>query len=1442
MKRTTLLTALLLVLAAPTPAQTWFDITEDYVINPNFTGNIDGWDDGFTAAAQNHGYQSASYSNKGVFIRQFAEAWRPDNDWWTGGILGDGAISQSLTELPAGEFRLEVDAIAVDQGNRNNPVSGVLLFISDSDNEAATSLSTGNGLPEHFTVSTTTSRHELTIGVRTENTTANWLAFDNVKLYWHGTEVKATSLKITPQQTTIGYGETIQLTHTLLPANTTFPRVAWKSSNESIVRVDDEGNITGVGIGQATITCYTKGGSNNLQATSTVLVERNFATADQIIVNEIQQSNIDMFVDPSFNYGGWIEIFNPTDKTASLGGYFLSDDPSDLKKASINVMAGALPAHGFLTLWLDHYSRWAPTMVDMKLDCDGGTIYISDPEGKLITQCNYPPAIARTSYARTADGANTWKYTDQPTPGASNNGSAFAAVRLPAPNPDKDGCLFTSPFVVRVNIPAGATLRFTTDGSTPTLTNGGTSTDGQFRISETTILRLRFFQDGQLASQVITRSYIYRDLDYTLPVLSLVSDDANLYGDELGIFVQGSGNGRPGNGKSSACNWNMDWDRPANIEYFTTDGQAAFNQEVGIEASGGWSRAWYPHSFNIKASKIYEGVNRMDYQFFDEKPYLRHKSLKVRNGGNNVNDNGGGRIKDAAIQQVVATSGLYVETQSYKPVHVFHNGMYIGVENLREPNNKNYALANYGMGTDDTEMDQWKMSPDSGYVQQVGTRDVFDEWYSLSQNAADYSCYQRIKEIVDIEEYINYCAVELFLAGTDWPKNNIKSFRSREEGNSNSRFRFVLFDLDGTFATSNSFAWFEGTRWWTFDQLYGAEVIAQYGSRITKEIEFTTLLLNMWQNEEFKKQFIDQFCIVAGSVFEPTRAAAIINGIVNNVNPAMQLEGRSASSTGSHLTSNLNSSRQTAAVTNMRNYFGLGTPMTARLSSDQPEAKLLINGLEVPTGSFNGRLFAPITLTALAPAGYKFKGWVDEQAISSSTVFAKGTAWKYYDKGSLDGQNWTESSFSVVNWANGRSPLGYDTGNANKAAAYNTTLDYGGNSSNKYPTYYFRRNITLSDQPSAGEDLILDWVADDGFVIYVNGTEAGRFLMDNTPKPTFNSFADTYANANPESGQMTLKGSLFKKGSNTIAVELHNNSANSTDVYWDASLSYNKVSEAEIVSEAENYEIPEGSTSIRLMATYQPLDDDDPLAWDAHPVKINEVSAANDIFVSDLFKKSDWIELYNTTDQDIDLEGMYISDHLDQPERVQISGGLNNVNTIIPAHGYKVIWADKNQGISQLHADFKINNEDSCLIVITAADKSWADTLVYCAHDGFHTVGLYPDGSPQLYVMERPTIGQGNVLTTAALAWEEPVIQSESSDNIRLQATSELMLAYDGTALSLHGDDVARLDIYTTTGQLVKTARLRQGTPVGVSDLPRGIYIAKATTDDNDAVLKFLRQ
>ena len=1439
-------------------AQSWIDVTDNYIQNPGYEdNNSNGWTIVASAGSTATRCQAQEFWNGTWNIYQSFPVTATGQ--YRLSVQGYYRVSDN-SEYAVQEYEDETENITcvLYANDETTPMTSVYAHYSTSYIDGAWTYNSGGGggwggwgnyrfypntmesgrklfdqgyYTDNIVTVTLNAGDMLTVGIRNSfYSTSNWTLFTNWKLEWYGTEVKATSITLNTTSATLTSGETLQLSAAVTPTNATFTTVAYTSSNDAVATVDADGLVTAVGEGTATITAKMAAGTSTARATCRITVKNGDVSAGSIVINEVQQANIDMFVDPSFNYGGWVELYNPTNTAVSLNGLYVSDDRNNLLKQQLDNRFGAIPAKGYKCLWFDHYSRWAPSMLKFKLDADGGEIYIVGKDGTILAEMQYPPAIARTSYARTSDAGAEWGYTEQPTPGATNATSTFATTRLAAPVVSVDGCRFNAPFTTTVSIPAGATLRYTTDGSTPTLTNGNTSSNGKFSISETTILRLRLYKTGQLSSPVVTRSYIYNSHNYSLPVISLVSDNANLYGAELGIFVQGSGNGRAGNGQDAKCNWNMDWDRPANIEYFTEDGEAVFSQEVNVEAAGGWSRAWTPHSFNIKASKVYEGLNRMDYQFFEDKPYLRNKGLKVRNGGNDTSN----RIKDAAIQQVVLSSGLYVDGQCYKPVHVFHNGSYIGVLNLREPNNKNFAYSNYGLDTD--YLDQFKMSPDSGYVQQAGTRDSWDQLLELSQTASDPVSYNQICQLLDIEEYINYCAVEFYIGGTDWPQNNIKGFRSQDGG----KFHFVLFDTDGAFSTSSPFTTFAGKQYYTFDQLRGSDIISIYGNHIWGEIEFVTLFLNLLNNDEFKRQFADQFCIVAGSVFEPTRSTQIINAMMTHVNPAMSLEGRSCTSTANSVKSNLSATRQSNLVGSMASYLGLTSPTRLQLSSDLPEAKLSINGLPVPTGRFSGRIYTPLVVEAAAPAGYTFVGWKSDLARTTTTLFAKGVMWDYYDQGSLDDQDWKSQSYDV-HWASGAAPLGYFTSDGQNQRGYKTSLSYGSSTSSKYPTYYFRKSFSLASEPKSGDTFTLDYVADDGFVVYVNGKEASRYLMDNTPNPTFNSYADTYAPGNPDSGTLTLDASLFRKGSNIIAVEVHNNAANSTDIYWDASLQMSQATESDIVSRESRIEIPSGTSSVTLTASYEPLLGSDLAGTDAYPVKINEISAANDIFVNDQFKKNDWIELYNTTAQDIDIAGMYITDNLAKPRKYQIPAssatGAATPSTVIPAHGYIIIWADKLESAGQLHVDFKLD-ADGGSVMLMAEDESWSDTLTYCTHTGFQSVGLYPDGGSTVYVMDKPTIGSTNTLSAGAILWDEPRDQGTADGAGDAIAADGLQLLYVDGQLVLQGARSAQIEVYNMAGQRLQSSVITASAPMSMAHLPMGVYMVKAADTVHTYTLK----
>ena len=85
-------------------------------------------------------------------------------------------------------------------------------------------------------------------------------------------------------------------------------------------------------------------------------------------------------------------------------------------------------------------------------------------------------------------------------------------------------------------------------------------------------------------------------------------------------------------------------------------------------------------------------------------------------------------------------------------------------------------------------------------------------------------------------------------------------------------------------------------------------------------------------------------------------------------------------------------------------------------------------------------------------------------------------------------------------------------------------------------------------------------------------------------------------------------------------------------------------------------------------------------------VVINEVMAQNSNTITDpdYGKSADWVELYNSSDNDVDLSGFYITDKLSSATKYALPQG-----TIIAAGGYLLIWCDGKD--TNLHTNFKLS-------------------------------------------------------------------------------------------------------------------------------------------------------
>jgi hypothetical protein len=1434
------LVCLLGIFGLGTASAQWTDITSEFLQNSSFENNSkDGWTWTSDAVSQTADYNCMEFWNgtfdfwqkvsglpQGTYRLSVQGYYREgDNDVTYQSYLNE---EENLTaELYAGEYAQPL--VSVYSYEYPREVSGCWTYSSGGwfggerhyfpNNMYSASVAFANGAYRN-SLEFETDGGDVQIGVKNEVwNNSNWCIFDNFKLEYKGTAVKVQSVTLDIAKTSLLVGEVIQCTATVLPDNALFKRLVWTSDNEDVVTVDQTGLISATGVGTATISAATVDGTNIVK---TVTVEVKDSEVTSLAINEIMVSNVDEYVSPAYNFDGWVEFYNPTDRSISLAGLYLSDDANNLMMWRIPAKAGLVPIRGYKVVWFDS-NDIAASNAPFKLKVDGGSLYLSNSKGTLLASLTYPAGRERISYARTKDGDGAWAFTGQPTPGASNTSSVFAASQLDEPLIDTPSKLFESSFTATVTIPVGATLRYTLDGSLPTLHNGMTSTDGIFQISETTNLRLRLFADDKLPSRVTTRSYILKTHDFYLPIVSVVGNNDHLYSDEMGVLVKGT-NGIPGHGDSSPWNTFMNWQRPVNFSYMI-DGDMVFNQDVNLEMCGGWSRKWMPRAFKLKGNKELGGNKDLLYPFFTQKPYVRNKTLQIRNGGNDNNC----RFRDPALQYIVQSTGINLDCQSYQPVHEFVNGEYMGVLNMREPNNKDFVYSNYGW--DDDEIDLFEMEPDSGYVQKCGTPDSFNELIDFSEDAANSETYKEICQLLDIDAYANYMGLQFYLRNWDWPQNNVKGFRYRDGG----KFRFVLFDLDGVFSVSNAINQFIGKEWYQFDQLYPTSL-----GRRSDYIRFVTLFKNLSQNPDFCRKFVDAYCMMGGSVYTEQRSTDIINELAGFVYPGMQIQRwESPWSTANQLIQNL-ANRPGSMLSDLLSYYPLGLDASdvqyVTLNSDTEGAQILVNGMKVPTGQFNGYLFAPATLKAVAPAGYVFQGWGTTAPVTGKTLIANESVWSYYDQGSLDSQNWTAVSYNERGWQQGQAPLGYNNPNVYE----NTVVDY---QTQKY-TFYFRTSVSLDKAPANTDEFWLDYQADDGFVVYVNGVEAGRYNMP-SGTVSYYSFANHYAHGNPDAGSLQLPSNLFRKGNNVIAVEVHNESLNSSDILWEASLRMNSEGVvSSIYSTDAEISLPEGSVS--LTATYRAMTPAERSEEQLTPVRINELSASNSIHINEYGKKNDWVELYNTTDEEIDVEGMYLTDNVEKPTKYQITKGSTNASTKIPAHGYLLVWCDKLATTDQaLHASFKIGG-DGGYLMLSAADCSWTDKMVYSAHDGTSSVGRYPDGGSAVYCFNIPTIASTNMFTSYVTEEQQHEVMPSGVERM-IASSGNFRIRYGSEVLFVKSEEVQQVmvDIFTTDGRQVDqmATSVKGGTArVSVAHLPAGFYVARATDEQGNRVAcKFMK-
>lgn len=491
-----------------------------------------------------------------------------------------------------------------------------------------------------------------------------------------------------------------------------------------------------------------------------------------------------------------------------------------------------------------------------------------------------------------------------------------------------------------------------------------------------------------------------------VPVFSLMMDENDLFDYETGIYVLGrhwaewdSQQTEPYADWQTQGNFSQrgrEWERPVTVQYLAADGSTGFIQDMGVRIKGGVTRSFTQKSLRLIAREEY-GEKNLKYPVLPGNqradgtgPVEKYKSITLRNGGN---DNETTRLRDPLFQSLAG--GLRFMTQASAPCVVFINGEYWGMYTITEEYSDKAVQNNYGV--DDSNVIIVK----NGELEEGREEDMllYDEMFDFiaTGDMTNPDNYAKAGQLVDLPGFAQFCALQLYIHNTDsiFQNNNWMMWRAREADGTtygDGQWRFLLFDTE-----QSTDIWGDG-RNSLADGLTSAitDDGAAHEDRHPQKVFYS-----LYQNEDFRREFILALCDMRNISFQATRAEAVLKDMRPIYEKLMREtylrfgpEWIVLWNLDSHQASELEQlatflrGRYDRFPYLMRQIMGLEYPVEATITvNDAALGQVQANRTQIPLGeSYTGLYFTeyPITLTATPAPGHTFRGWTAEGATLSS--------------------------------------------------------------------------------------------------------------------------------------------------------------------------------------------------------------------------------------------------------------------------------------------------------------------------------------------------------------------------------------------------------------------------------------------------------------------------
>lgn len=568
-----------------------------------------------------------------------------------------------------------------------------------------------------------------------------------------------------------------------------------------------------------------------------------------VTINEFLASNQDGLTDNTGKNPDWIELHNRFDEPVDLSGWSLSAG------SDTHVFSGTvIGANEYLVIFASgdpDRSTNDELHVDFKLSAGGESLVLTNSTGIVAEPAwenSYPEQMPDISYGLNDNEAES--FFDTPTPGEANFGGVAGFVEPVLFSLDHGFYTVAQSVVLSTTTPS-ATIRYTLDGSTPSVSNGVAISSGtSLGINETSVIRAVATRSGWATSPTETRSFLFAadianrsevtpagwpadnvinqmrtfyGMDNNLsvaergavevaltaiPSISISTDLENLFDPAMGIWANPRSRGG-------------EWERPVSIELIDPTGvEPGFEINGGIRIKGAGSRN--PNNFKHSMRLVFNdgyGDSELTYPIHGPNGVDTFESLDLKTAQswswNRATAPAIGRGSDADWLRDVwnrDTQGAMGHLHSRsKYVHVFLNGRYWGLYYTEERSSNQFASQYLGGKESDYDVIKQDTSQLSLTIE---ARDgSVDAWVSMWQMVDDHTLsdeeWGRFQNEIDVVNLADFYLLMWVAGDSDsTPRfnlersNNWLAVRDRTGTGDGGKWHFVDKDSESALCTN----------------------------------------------------------------------------------------------------------------------------------------------------------------------------------------------------------------------------------------------------------------------------------------------------------------------------------------------------------------------------------------------------------------------------------------------------------------------------------------------------------------------------------------------------------------------------------------------------------------------------------------------------------------